>query len=672
MSQMVETVIQKLTNFIRQQAKRIVAIAIVAGLFWLSRLPGLSATERQELASRFSFTRSPLPELAEPLPQQFVRSVRPSLEDVAVYYSDIGAALALNDLDGDGLSNDVCYVDPRVDKAIVAPVPGTPARYEPFALEASAVPYDSGAMAPTGCLPSDLNEDGQMDILVHYWGRSPIAFLRIQDATDRPQAIDSSQYIAREIVSGPPQNWNTCAATIADLDGDGHNDLIFGQFYRDRDRIFTDSDTTLVSSEEAKFRAKGGGLNRIFLWAGAAAGADPSVRFQEAEGVLDEAIARGWTLAVGTADLDSDLRPEIYFANDFGGDRAQEFSADYLLHNLSKPGELNFAVLKGRKTLNTSKSLVLGEDVFPGMGVDFGDINSDGLPDIYVSNVGQKELTMSHFMFVSTGELDRMKDGIAPYVNRSESMGLSQSGWAWEAKLADFDNDGTLEALQATGWIKGEVDRLADFQERSMANDRMIHSPGKERFLLGWDMDGQQHNPFFVRADNGRYYDLAAELGMDDPQVSRGIATADVDGDGDLDFAVANQWEESYFYHNDNPTHGAFLGLHLELPIHAEVSGVRVKSGHPGAEIPCRSAIGATAKVHLPDGRQLVAQVDGGNGHTGARSPELHFGLGQLKPETSLPVDLHWRDTRGQVHRQTVQLSPGWHTVLLGTDTIES
>jgi hypothetical protein len=44
--------------------------------------------------------------------------------------------------------------------------------------------------------------------------------------------------------------------------------------------------------------------------------------------------------------------------------------------------------------------------------------------------------------------------------------------------------------------------------------------------------------------------------------VTRGIALADVDGDGRLDFAVANQWEPSFLFHNTAPNPGAFLGLH--------------------------------------------------------------------------------------------------------------
>ncbi len=43
-----------------------------------------------------------------------------------------------------------------------------------------------------------------------------------------------------------------------------------------------------------------------------------------------------------------------------------------------------------------------------------------------------------------------------------------------------------------------------------------------------------------------------------------------------------------------------------------------------------RPAIGAAATVFLPDGRRMTAQVDGGNGHSGKRSQDLHFGLGNV------------------------------------------
>jgi enediyne biosynthesis protein E4 len=69
----------------------------------------------------------------------------------------------------------------------------------------------------------------------------------------------------------------------------------------------------------------------------------------------------------------------------------------------------------------------------------------------------------------------------------------------------------------------------------------------------------------------------------------------------------------------------------------------------------------------LPDGRLMVQQVDAGNGHSGKRSPELHFGLGPLSPSTKVAVDLSWRDVNGAIHRQTLHLTPGLHTILLAS-----
>lgn len=650
--------------FVNRNSPRILALGCAVVLYVLAQQPQLSTAERVKLADGFRFKRMALHEVAG-LARHTQREVHPSLRRLVSWVSATGAAVALNDLDGDGLSNDVCLVDPRTDRVSIAPAPGEALRYEPFVLDAGPL-FDPSRMAPMGSLPCDLNEDGLTDVLVYYWGRTPIAFLARARSGSGPARLTADSYKAQEVVPGG-ERWYTGAATMADLDGDGHVDLALGNYYADGARILDADAAGTEELQHSMTRAFNGGRSRLLRWERATAGAEPSVVFRVVEDYVEgsreerERFTHGWTLAVGAADLDGDQLPELYFANDFGPDR--------LLSNRSHPGELRFAVLDGVKTVMSPNSKVVGRDSFKGMGVDFGDLNGDGLFDIYVSNIAAEyALEESHFAFISTGETGLMKRGIAPYVDRSEALGLSRSGWGWDAKLADLNDDGSLEALQAVGFMKGQTNRWPELHELAMGNDQLLSRPQSwPRFQPGDALSDQNNNPFFVRASNGRFYDLAPELGLDRPTVSRGIALADVNGDGLLDYAVANQWDGSDLYLNESPRPGSFLGLYLRLPLAAEPEGpTKVCDGHPSAAQPGRAAVGAFVSVRAPTGRLLVAQVDGGNGHSGKRGPEVLFGLGQTGADVKLPAEVSWRDTEGRAHKQTFLLSPGWHTLTLG------
>ncbi len=616
-----------------------VAIGLIAVCYFAARPPSLSSTELAAMAGRFAFQKHVLPEPLNPPPHQFVRRVHPDLERISAWVSSVGAAVALADLDGDGLPNDLVHVDPRTDRVMVAPVPGTGTRYPPFYLETGFWAnggYTPSTLAPTGSLLGDFNEDGLLDILVYFWGRTPVLYLR---KSGGDAALAPSSFVPRELV-GDGERWYTDCTVQADLDGDGHVDLLFGNYFQDGARILDPKATDIVVMHEGKSKALNGGQKHVFLWQEGSGGVDPSARYREVKGVFREETTRGWTVALGAADLDGDLLPEIYFSHDFGPDR--------LLHNRSVPGHLEFAELTGRRDLTTPKSCVLGQDSFKGMGCDFADLNEDGWLDIYVSNIATRfGLTESHFLWQSTGHPEQMRSGIAPYVQVSEKLGLSRSGFGWDARLADFDNDGVLEAMQACGFIKGRINRWPELQALGTSNDKIVHNPRFwPSFRPGADLSGGDWNPFFVRAHDGRYYDVSAQLGLADPMVSRGLAIADVDGDGRLDFACANQWGDSDFFRNEAPHPGAFLGLHL----------VRGK-GSP--------AIGATAMLTRADGRKQVAQVDGGSGHSGRRSPDIHFGLGLVDPSTPVTVELQWRDLTGKVRRAIRTLKPGWHRLNL-------
>jgi enediyne biosynthesis protein E4 len=600
---------------IRRHVRLWLALAVLAVAVEIN-VPGGEAGPRPGVGQRMAFVEIPLPDPPGVSRPRAIRQVNPSLRRIDAWISAVGAGIALGDLDGNGRDDDLCHVDPRFDSVTVAPVPHTGSRFAPLTL--SPPGPDRAATAPMGCLPVDVDENQRMDVVVYYWGRTPVAFLRARDGG----------YRGRQVVGGV---WNTNALTAADVDGDGHADLIAGNYFPDGAPVLDPLSREPVAMQSSMSRATNGGTTRVLLWR-------PGGRYREAPGAIPPGAQHGWTLAVGAQDLNGDMLPELYLANDFGNDR--------LLLNRSAPGRVRFEAVTGRKGFADAASMVLGHDSFKGMGVDFADLNDDARPDILVSNIAEEFALMeSNFAWLSAGD-----GGSLEYVDRSQQLGLSRSGWGWDVRLDDLDNDGSPEALQATGFVRGNVNRWPELQELAIGNDGLLsdadHWP---RFGPGTDISGRDRGSLYTRGADGRFHDVAERAGFGRRQVSRGIATADVNGDGRLDFAVANQWQRSYLYLNRCSER---CGASLELRLLRPAAGRRATP-----------AIGAQATVRLPDGRRLVRQVDGGSGHSGKRSAALFFGLGDRR--VPVRVDLRWRDAGGRVRATTRKFAPGVHTVLL-------
>jgi len=643
-------------GWLRRQLPGIVALALVAGGFLVARPPTSSAADTASLARSYAFT----PEsIAMPggFRQQTIRKVNRNYSHIDAWISSVGAGIALNDLDGDGLSNDLCISDPRTDQVVVTPAPGAGEhRYAPFALNPGPLPMND-VMAPMGCLPGDFNEDGRIDLLVYLWGRTPIVYLARTDAT----GLRADAYRATELVPGArggrysgPQ-WNTNSATVADFDGDGHDDIYIGNYFPDGP-VLDDRASGGVVMNHSMSNAQNGGDDHIFRWTAATAGRQPSVSYQRVDDALPRVASKGWVLGSSSNDLDGDQLPELYLAHDFGPDR--------LLYNRSTPGHIRFSMVEGLRGPLTPKSKVVGHDSFKGMGVDFGDLNGDGIYDMFVSNITTSfGIEESHFAFISDAKSQSelrtdLNKAVAPWTDHSAPLNLAWSGWGWDVKLADFNNSGNLVVAQATGFVKGEVNRWPQLQELATANDDVLDNPyWWPRVNAGDDVGGSQRLAFFAKGRDGRYVNLSEQLGLAIPVPTRGIATGDVDGDGRLDFAVARQWDEPVFYHNDSPSPGAFLGLRLTHDA-ASVPGSLPAAGSP--------VIGAQVNVTTPDGRLHIARVDGGSGHSGKRSHEVHIGLGA---NVTGPVQVHlqWRDRTGVVRDQDLQLTPGWHSLQLGS-----
>jgi len=183
---------------LKKRITMLAALVLVSVLYGFARLPEVSSGEKNRLASGFRFNLTPLTQPAGP-PFKYIREVHPSLKRISAWISATGAAVALADLDGDGLPNDICRTETRTDQLVVQPAPGTGNRYSPFVLTPAPLVYDTRTMAPTGCLAGDFNEDGLMDILAYYWGRTPVAFLRAKGTPGQKSALAAADYVPMEV-----------------------------------------------------------------------------------------------------------------------------------------------------------------------------------------------------------------------------------------------------------------------------------------------------------------------------------------------------------------------------------------------------------------------------------------------------------------------------------------
>lgn len=654
-------------SIFRSRLRRLIpalVVVVVLSTLYLVAASRVASPSAAAAASGYKFTELPIPLPAHynEQPMASIRKVNRAYQKIAAWISSVGASIAMNDLTGHGRADGMCIVDTRTNKVIVTYTPTAPAgdRFTPFVLNAAPLPMDD-TMAPTNCVPGDYNGDGRMDLLVTYWGRTPILFLaKAGAATVSPSAYRPQELLSYQSLDGRYHGprWNTDAAYVGDLDGDGHPDLIIGNYFPDSD-VLDPAGLNNVVMNNTLSNARNGGGDHVLRWYSATNGNAPTANYVEEEATFPYHDSTGWTLAMAGADLTGDGLPEIYIANDFGH--------DHLLYNESTPGHIQLSTTRGTRGPATPKSFVLGNGSFKGMGVDFADLNHTGRYDIAVSNITTKwGLQESNFIFINQARDEaemksELSRGTAPFSQQAQQYGMAWTGWAWDVKMADFRNDGDLAVVQTDGFVKGNIDRWNWLQEMATTNDDLLVNPAMwPNVQAGDDVAGRQKLAFYVKGSGGKYVNVSDQLGLGVPTPTRAIAIADTTGSGALDFAVARQWGPPVFYANDAPNRGHYLDLRLYRPTGGPVTGL-ANLGSP--------AYGASATVTTADGRSQISQLDGGSGHGGYRSFDVHYGLADQAGPAA--VQLRWRDTAGQYHQQTLHLEPGIHTLVLGATAQE-
>jgi enediyne biosynthesis protein E4 len=651
---------------LRHLVPAFVVILMLLGLLIGANMAVASNVNANAVASQYKFQAMSLPMPPGYHPTQTIRQVNPAYQHLVSWISSVGASIAMTDVTGHGRDDGICTVDPRTNDVIVTYAPNAPAQdqFTPFVLNPSPLPYDN-TMAPMGCVPGDYNGDGRMSFLVYYWGRTPIIFLAKSTATTpSPSAYKPVELMPEDVngtYDGP--DWNTNDVTVADFEGNGHPDLFVGNYFPDS-AVLDPNGIDNVQMPSSLSDAQNGGGDYIFRWTGGTGGANPTVSYQLVKDAIPYADATGWTLGGATADLTGDGLPDLYIANDFG--------PGHLLYNESTPGHIKFITATGERGALTPKSFVLGRGSFKGMGADFSDLADNGKYDLMVSNITTPwGLQESNFVFMNEAPSDKamasdLARSVAPFNQEAENMGMAWTGWSWDVKAGDFLNSGSDDEVQTDGFIKGTIDRWNWLQEMAMTNDDLLSNPANWPLVEpGDDIAGSQCPAFYANGGGDQFVNISQQLGMctkADQTPTRGVATADVLGNGVLDFAIARQWGPPVFYLNESPNLGHSLGLNLYRPA---ADGGTAGQGLSGIGAP---AYGTTVTVDYA-GKTQISQLDGGSGSAGKRSFEVSFGLGSY----SGPVTVHlaWVNNAGQQEHETLSLTPGTHNLMLTSTATE-
>lgn len=270
--------------------------------------------------------------------------------------------------------------------------------------------------------------------------------------------------------------------------------------------------------------------------------------------------AVGPGLGVVFGDVDNDGWQDVYVANDLKG--------NFLFRNQGNGTFEDLSLLSGTAFGDTGKPEA-------GMGVDVDDADGDGLLDVVVTNF---ELE-TNALYKNLGGGAFMD---ARHVSRIAEPSLLFL--AFGTDFADFDQDGDLDLVIANGHIN---DNAAEFLQGSQY---------------------KQRNQVFENLGNGRFKEDKA-TGMDVVRASRGLATGDLDGDGDLDVAILNSNDLAEVYENVSAG-GNWLGVDIAAP-----------AGN-------RFGIGARLEL-TAGGRTQIRDVRTASSYLSQNALTVHFGTGK-------------------------------------------
>ncbi len=539
-----------------------------------------------------------------------------------------GAGVALGDVDGDGRV-DVFLAKTEGCSALYRNLGGW--KFEDVAKTAGVAACDRHA---SGTALADIDGDGDLDLILL--------------ATNGPNAIfvndGKGKFAERRDLGLDTTGRGGTTIALADVDGDGPLDMYIANYrpfsledsLPPQQRAFnqlvrqTGPNKYEVVAEHRRdykivMRPDMGGLrmtqraepDEFYRNDGGKFTPVPQTggRFLDAQGKPLAEAPESFGLGAKFVDLNGDGAPDLYVANDFE-------DTDELWYNDGK-GNFRLAPWNAQRQMSNSA-----------MGVDVGDVNGDGIPDLFEVDMLANDARLKTQIPTHTSlpklpgemETELQQQRNALFINRGDGTfgeiaafaGLSASGWSWSTMFMDVDLDGWQDILVATGHLWDIMD--ADVQE-GLQNRLTDVQWRRQR----WQFPALKlRNVAYRNRGDMTFEDVSAKwhFGVDE-DVSHAMAAADLDGDGDLDVVINRLGAPALVLRNDAK---------------APRVAVRLKGDAPNTR-----AVGA--KITLRGGAIPLQEreVEAGGLYLSHSDYEASFAMG--KSDTATLV-INWRDGR--------------------------